>query len=130
MEWVLRLVAGFEQAADRFAGALGRAADDFEVVFASKAFPCTAALRLFAEEGLSCDVASGGELHLALNAPNAVFQESVRAYYRTWYRDLVTELPKVENGMISVGTAPGLGLELSPELDRQFTISRRTSRAD
>jgi diaminopimelate decarboxylase len=42
--------------------------DDFEVVFASKAFPCTAALRLFAEEGLSCDVASGGELYLALNA--------------------------------------------------------------
>ena len=42
--------------------------DDFEVVFASKAFPCTAALRLFAEEGLSCDVASGGELHLALHA--------------------------------------------------------------
>ena len=42
--------------------------DEFEVVFASKAFPCTAALRLFAEEGLSCDVASGGELHLALNA--------------------------------------------------------------
>ena len=32
---------------------------DFEVVYASKAFPCTAALRLFAEEGLSCDVASG-----------------------------------------------------------------------
>jgi diaminopimelate decarboxylase len=42
--------------------------DDFEVIFASKAFPCTAALRLFAEEGLSCDVASGGELHLALRA--------------------------------------------------------------
>jgi diaminopimelate decarboxylase len=42
--------------------------DDFEVVYASKAFPCTAALCLFAEEGLSCDVASGGELHLALGA--------------------------------------------------------------
>src|SRR3954465_10444362 len=39
-----------------------------EVVFASKAFPCTAVLRLFAEEGLGCDVASGGELHLALAA--------------------------------------------------------------
>ena len=37
-----------------------------EVVYASKAFPCTAALALFAEEGLLCDVASGGELHLAL----------------------------------------------------------------
>jgi diaminopimelate decarboxylase len=39
---------------------------DFEVLFASKAFPCTAAYRLFAEEGLSVDVASGGELHMAL----------------------------------------------------------------
>jgi diaminopimelate decarboxylase len=39
-----------------------------EVVFASKAFPCTAVLRVFAEEGLSVDVASGGELHLALRA--------------------------------------------------------------
>jgi len=39
---------------------------DGEVAYATKAFPCTAAMRLFAEEGLSCDVASGGELHLAL----------------------------------------------------------------
>jgi diaminopimelate decarboxylase len=41
---------------------------DFHVVFAAKAFPCTAVLRLFAQEGLWCDVASGGELHLALQA--------------------------------------------------------------
>jgi diaminopimelate decarboxylase len=41
---------------------------DFHVVFASKAFPCTAVLALFAQEGLWCDVASAGELHLALNA--------------------------------------------------------------
>jgi diaminopimelate decarboxylase len=40
--------------------------EHFEVIYASKAFPCTAAYRLFAEEGLSADVASGGELHLAL----------------------------------------------------------------
>src|SRR3954451_9824716 len=40
--------------------------EQFEVIYASKAFPCTAAYRLFAEEGLSADVASGGELHLAL----------------------------------------------------------------
>jgi diaminopimelate decarboxylase len=39
-----------------------------EVVYASKAFPCTAVLRVFADEGLGCDVASGGELHLALRA--------------------------------------------------------------
>jgi diaminopimelate decarboxylase len=41
---------------------------DLQVVFASKAFPCTAVLELFAQEGLWCDVASGGELHLAMNA--------------------------------------------------------------
>lgn len=40
----------------------------FEVLFASKSFPCTAAYRLFADEGLSVDVASGGELHMALAA--------------------------------------------------------------
>ncbi|HVX81239.1 MAG TPA: mandelate racemase/muconate lactonizing enzyme family protein, partial [Devosiaceae bacterium] len=55
--------------------------------------------------------------HLSLNATNAMFQESVRAYYKTWYRDLVTSLPTVENGQISVGRAPGLGLELMPDLD-------------
>jgi diaminopimelate decarboxylase len=42
--------------------------DDFHVAFASKAFPCTAVLAVFAQEGLWCDVASGGELHLALHA--------------------------------------------------------------
>jgi diaminopimelate decarboxylase len=40
--------------------------EHYEVIYASKAFPCTAAYRLFAEEGLSTDVASAGELHLAL----------------------------------------------------------------
>jgi diaminopimelate decarboxylase len=39
---------------------------DFDVLFASKAFPCTAVYRLLAQEGLACDVASGGELALAL----------------------------------------------------------------
>jgi diaminopimelate decarboxylase len=42
--------------------------DDFEVLFASKAAPFTAAYRVCAEEGLSVDVASGGELHMALRA--------------------------------------------------------------
>jgi diaminopimelate decarboxylase len=51
-----------------FMQAGGEAHGDFQTVFASKAFPCTAVLALFAEEGLFCDVASGGELCLALNA--------------------------------------------------------------
>jgi diaminopimelate decarboxylase len=51
-----------------YRGAFQRHTDDFEVLFASKSLPCTAAYRLFAEEGLSVDVASGGELHMALRA--------------------------------------------------------------
>jgi diaminopimelate decarboxylase len=50
------------------AASLSEGHADFHVVFASKAFPCTAVLSLFAQEGLWCDVASGGELHLALKA--------------------------------------------------------------
>src|SRR2546430_13563540 len=47
-----------------------------EVLFASKAFTCTAVARVLAEEGLGCDVASAGELHLALHGgfdPRAVY---------------------------------------------------------
>jgi diaminopimelate decarboxylase len=51
-----------------YSEAFERRTPDFEVLYASKAFPCTAAYRLFAEEGLSVDVASGGELHMALRA--------------------------------------------------------------
>src|SRR5512133_98304 len=42
--------------------------DDFEVIYASKALPLSAVYRLFTEEGLSVDVASGGELYTALRA--------------------------------------------------------------
>jgi diaminopimelate decarboxylase len=42
--------------------------DDFEVLYASKAAPITAVYRLCGELGLSVDVASGGELHMALRA--------------------------------------------------------------
>src|SRR5207248_3269268 len=48
--------------------ALAARHDDFDVLFASKAFPCTAVYRVLAEEGLACDVASGGELFLAMRA--------------------------------------------------------------
>ncbi len=54
--------------ASAYREAFERRSASFEVVFASKSLPCTAAYRLFAAEGLSVDVASGGELHMALRA--------------------------------------------------------------
>ncbi|MDQ4071898.1 MAG: diaminopimelate decarboxylase, partial [Actinomycetota bacterium] len=40
--------------------------DRYAIVYASKAFPHPAANRILSAEGLSCDVASGGELYMAL----------------------------------------------------------------
>jgi diaminopimelate decarboxylase len=51
-----------------FVAAVAARHRDYDVLFASKAFPCTPVYRVLAEEGLSCDVASGGELYLALRA--------------------------------------------------------------
>jgi len=65
--------------------------------------------------------------HLGLNAPNALIQESVRAYHRGWYREVVTALPPIESGRIGIPGGPGLGMELMPDLDRRFTVHRRVS---
>jgi L-alanine-DL-glutamate epimerase-like enolase superfamily enzyme len=54
--------------------------------------------------------------HLSINLPNALIQETVRAYYSGWYRELVTTLPTIEGGFIAPPSGPGLGTELLPEL--------------
>jgi len=64
-------------------------------------------------------VVLAASLHLALNAPNAIFQEIVRAYYTGWYRDLVTELPHIEGGYAYPMRGPGLGTSLAPGLKRR-----------
>lgn len=69
-------------------------------------------------------VALAAATHLSLSAPNALVQESVRAFYRTWYGELVTQLPPIRDGMITVPPGPGLGLELSPEIDKRFATVR------
>ena len=51
------------------------------VVFASKAFPCTAVQRVMAEEGLGLDVAGAGEIATALKAGVAPPPQPVRALH-------------------------------------------------
>ena len=55
----------------------------------------------------------------SLHARNALVQESVRAFYTGWYTELVTALPVVRNGEITLEDAPGLGLELLPDIDKR-----------
>ncbi len=49
----------------RYLEAFGRHTGDFEVIYASKAFSSLALNQLMLEEGLSIDVSSGGEYHIA-----------------------------------------------------------------
>lgn len=66
-------------------------------------------------------------LHLALSSPNAIFQEVVRAFLTTFYRELVTTLPVLSHGYLSPPVGPGLGTELAPGLKRRSDSIVRVS---
>jgi L-alanine-DL-glutamate epimerase-like enolase superfamily enzyme len=66
-------------------------------------------------------------IHLAINATNATYQESVRAYLRVNYPELVTELPVIENGHFLAPTKPGLGTTLLPDVrQREGAVVRES----
>jgi len=68
--------------------------------------------------------------HLSINLPNALIQETVRAFYAGWYRELLTALPDIAGGTVAPPPGPGLGVELKPELWARPDATVRVSRAD
>ena len=48
-------------------------------------------------------------IHLSLSAPNAMIQETVRAFNNTWYRDIIETMPKIENGFVYAPQGFGIG---------------------
>ncbi|MBA2248094.1 MAG: mandelate racemase/muconate lactonizing enzyme family protein [Chloroflexia bacterium] len=68
--------------------------------------------------------------HLSINAPNALMQETVRAFYTGWYNELVTNLPDINNGTIAAPEGPGLGIELLPGLAERPDAHQRVSRLE
>lgn len=68
-------------------------------------------------------------VNLTLNAPNALVQESVRAFYTGWYNELAENLPVVEDGHIWLPEGAGMVSGLKPEaFDRPDATRRRTER--
>lgn len=67
-------------------------------------------------------------VHLAFAAPNATYQETLRAYIRTWYRDVVPHSVAIENGAILPPTEPGIGTRLLPDVTSRSdaTVERTT----
>ena len=51
----------------------------------------------------------------------------MRAFYTGWYNELVTGLPTVANGEVTISDAPGLGLELAEGLERRADAVVRIS---
>jgi diaminopimelate decarboxylase len=125
----------------------GQTHGDFHVLFASKACPCTAVLEVFAQEGLWCDVASGGELHLALGAGfpadrivmhgNAKsfteLQMALRANVRLIVIDNFDEIDRLERALGQDG-APGgeqeVLLRVTPDVRGETHEKISTGQAD
>jgi len=85
--------------------------------------------RPVAPHDCSGPVCFAASVHLSMHAPNAAFQECVRAFLRGWYRDTVTDLPRVEHGHVHAMPGPGLGTRLLPGFaGRPGAIVRRTTR--
>ncbi len=68
-------------------------------------------------------------IHLMMHIPNALVMEAVRAYYSTWYKDVITEVPQVKDGFIYPLAGAGLGTRLLPDLLRQDGVQVRRSSA-
>ena len=74
-------------------------------------------------------VVYAASVHFSIHAPNALVQESVRAFYTGWYNELVTHVPRPVRGYFETPPGPGLGCELLPELCRRKDAVARISPA-
>jgi galactonate dehydratase len=66
-------------------------------------------------------------VHMSFSQPNTLIQESVRAFYTGWYKELVTEVPVIRDGYVYPMEGPGLGTELQASVfERPDLVVRRT----
>ncbi len=117
---------------------------DFDVLFASKAFPCAAVCRVLADEGLACDVASGGELALALrggfdpsrihfhgNAKSAVeLREALDAGVGQIVLDSFDELERLERLAAELDRAQKVLIRVTPDIAGDTHAAISTGQAD
>jgi galactonate dehydratase len=68
--------------------------------------------------------------HLDFGVTNAMIQETVRAYLHGWYPQLVTTLPRIEQGYLYPPEGPGLGTALQPDVLRRPDAAVRLTRAE
>ncbi len=84
----------------------------------------------FAPHDCTGPVTLMASVHLCMHAPNALIQETVRAFNHGWYPTLVTTLPPISDGYVSLPTGDGLGTALRPEVLQRDDLVVRTSTLD
>ena len=136
--------ADLRRRARAFVDGLAARHDDGEVLFASKAFPCTAVYRVLAQEGLACDVASGGELALALAAgvdPARIYlhgnanstrelHEALAAGVGHIVLDSATELERLAAIAAARGMVQEVLLRVTPDVAGETHAAVSTGQAD
>jgi len=114
------------------------------VAYAAKAFLCGAMARLAHEEGMCLDVATGGELHLALaagvpaehlimhgnNKSEAELRAAMTAGVRRLVVDSFDELDRIERLVAEGLTAPPLLVRVTPGVEAHTHEYLRTGIAD
>lgn len=83
--------------------------------------------RPFAPHDCIGPVGFAAAIHCSFSQPNTLIQESVRAFYKGWYNELVTNVPRIENGYVYPMEGPGLGVELRDEVFAREDLTIRVS---
>lgn len=67
-------------------------------------------------------------IHFVCSQPNGLIQETARAFLRTWYTELVTGLPPIEDGTVRPSREPGHGVRLRDGLAESDGVDRQITR--
>lgn len=83
--------------------------------------------RPFAPHDCIGPVGFAAAVHMSFSQPNTLIQESVRAFYSGWYKELVTQVPRIEDGYVYPMEGHGLGLELQAAVFKRPDLHTRHS---
>ena len=83
--------------------------------------------RPFAPHDCTGPVGFAAAVHASFSQPNTLIQESVRAFYTGWYKELVTVVPTIKDGYVLPMEGPGLGTDLLPAVYERSDLIYRKS---
>jgi galactonate dehydratase len=83
--------------------------------------------RPFAPHDCIGPVGFAAAVHMSFSQPNTLIQESVRAFYKGWYNELVTNMPDIKDGYVYPMEGEGLCIDLKPAVYQRSDVTVRRS---